>query len=120
MRTSTSTSLYDWPEAAAAVIARGCEVNATIKQGFTALHLAGHNNRPETARVLLEHGADRTIKTKYGDTAADLARSKGNDDLAAYIDGAPARPPRAARQRRRRRRRRATHSQLLTLRPPLR
>ena len=85
---------HDWPELAAALIERGCDVNAKNKYGNTALHYAGGYNRRETARVLLEHGADRTIKNKKGETAADMARQNGHADLAAYIDGAHApRPP---------------------------
>ena len=52
---------HDWPRAAAAVIERGCDVHAREK-GQTALHWAGGRNRMETARVLLEHGADRSLK----------------------------------------------------------
>ena len=53
---------HDWPELAAALIKRGCDVNAKDNDGITALHFAGCSNHRETARVLLEHGADRTIK----------------------------------------------------------
>ena len=53
-------------EAAAAITERGCDVNAKGNFGYTALHCAGAYNRRETARVLLERGADRTIKNKYG------------------------------------------------------
>ena len=52
---------HDWPRAAAAVIERGCDVHAREK-GQTALHWAGGRNRMETARVLLEHGADRSLQ----------------------------------------------------------
>ena len=86
---------HDWPKAAAALIKRGCDVNAKDTSGYTALHYAGSNNRRETARVLLERGADRTIKDKVGKTAADYARKTSNYDLAAYIEGAPAPPLRA-------------------------
>ena len=88
---------HDWTEAAAALIERGCDVNEQKNDGLTALHIAGLFNHSETARVLLEHGADRTIKDKHGMTAADVARYQNHSDLAVYIDGALARPPRAAR-----------------------
>ena len=74
----------DWPEAAAAVLKRGCDVNATDKNGHTALHHAGSENHRETARVLLEHGADRTLKNSYNRTAAGQARHYHFNDLAAY------------------------------------
>ena len=41
-------------------------------------------------RVLLKHGADRTIKAKDGNTAAATAKGVGHTELAALIDGAPA------------------------------
>ena len=78
---------HDWPKAAAALIERGYDVNPTNKRGYTALHDVAYSNHRETARVLLEHGADRTIKNTDRRTAADVARSTGNYDLAAYIDG---------------------------------
>ena len=91
---------HDWPELAAALIERGCDVNAKEEgagNGNTALHYAGDRNRRETVRVLLEHGADPTIKNDDGDTAADITRLD-NKKLAAYIEGAPAlRAARAAR-----------------------
>ena len=88
---------HDWPTAVAAVIERGCDVNATTKYDSTALHTAGFWNRRETARVLLEHGADRTIKDKRdGKTAAHDARAMGHADLAVYIHGTPVQPPRAS------------------------
>ena len=82
---------HDWPEAAAALIGRGCDVNATnATNGYTALHYAGATNKRELVRVLLERGADRTIKLTDGDfagtTAADAARRNDHDDLAAAID----------------------------------
>ena len=76
----------DWPKAAAALIERGCDVNATSSHGTTALLFAGLFNRRETTRVLLERGADRTIKNYAGETAEALAQSNGHADLAACID----------------------------------
>ena len=82
----------DWPEAVAALIRRGCDIHAVDGVGDTPLHWAGRHNHRETARVLLEHGADRTLKNNGAWTAADQARDQGNNDLAAYIDGALASP----------------------------
>ena len=90
---------HDWPELAAALVKRGCDVNAKDKFGWTALHEAGKRNHRETVRVLIEHGADPTIKNAIGKTAAEFAREEGHDEIAAYIDGAPA--LRAARGARR-------------------
>ena len=84
---------HDWPKAAAAVIERGCDVHAREK-GQTALHWAGGRNRMETARVLLEHGADRTRKDLLGRTAAEFAWENGHAAVAAFLEGsAPPLPP---------------------------
>ena len=80
---------YDWPDQVAALLARGVAVNATTNVGFTALHYAGRDDRRASARVLLAHGADRTIGNVGGDTAAASARRCGNAEIAAYIDGYP-------------------------------
>ena len=86
-------SNHDWPVAATAVIERGYDVNATDTDGWSALHFTGVYNRHETARILLERGADRTIKTKGGKTAADWARVHGHFALATYIEGFVTPPP---------------------------
>ena len=76
----------DWPEAMADLLdRRECELNAQDNNGFTALHWAARNNRPETVRVLLEHNADRTIEEKRGFNAADLAKHHDYPTLAVYI-----------------------------------
>ena len=62
---------HDWPEAAAALIKRGCDVNAKDNDGFTPLHQAGQFSRRELASVLIEHGAkqiDQWVK-QYKDHA---------------------------------------------------
>ena len=88
---------HDWPAAITALVERGCDVNATNKRAKdTALHYAANNNHREIARVLLEHGADRTAKDWKGNTPADDARSQDHPELALYIDGALARPPRTS------------------------
>ena len=80
---------YDWPDQVAALLARGVAVNATTNVGFTALHYAGRDDRRASARVLLAHGADRTVENVGGDVAAESARRCGNAEIAAYIDGYP-------------------------------
>ena len=81
---------HNWPELAAAVIDRGCDVNAQNIFGMTALIATCADNHADAARVLLERGADRTIKLSDGDfagtTAADAARRNDHDELAAAID----------------------------------
>ena len=96
----------DWHELFAAVIKKGCDVNAKDQHGRFALFLmanvdseATQPHRNETARILLENGADRTMTSDGGKTAAQLARhhgkrSPGLIDFAKTIEdwrpGAPA------------------------------
>ena len=75
---------HDWPAAATAVIKHGFDVNATNKDGESALHCAGRRNRRETAHVLLEQGADRAILSKQGHSAV------GHTDCQSHQAG-PAR-----------------------------
>ena len=68
------------PERAAAVvrllIARGARLDLVDDRGRSALMIAAALNRFETAKALIEAGADRTIKDKSGKTAADLAATE--------------------------------------------
>jgi len=50
------------------------------------LHFAAAYNRTATVRVLLERGADATLKNQVGDTPAMIARDLGYEALAAEID----------------------------------
>jgi hypothetical protein len=50
------------------------------KQGMTALHMAARGGHVDTVQVLLEAGADKTVKSQCG-TALELARTKGNAEL---------------------------------------
>ena len=117
----------DWDSAAGHFIEFGCKknalepekcINAQGEGGNTALHYASIKN----VRILLEGGAGREVKNNADQTAAqfavalDLAGLKDKFELAAYINGAHARPPRATR--RGPACRRTTHKQLPSLLPP--
>ena len=78
-------------------VRRGCASVSTA-----ALHYAGRDDRRASARVLLAHGADRTIENVGGDTAAASARRCGNAEIAAYIDGYPETEKKLVWRRRRR------------------
>lgn len=56
-------------------------VNATNKDGMTALHMAAQNGAQETCSELLNSHADATLKNKNGDTAATIAQNAGHMDL---------------------------------------
>ena len=68
------------------LLAAGADPNARDRDGATALHAAATMGHVEAARVLLEHGADRTLREdSWGGTAADGARYFGHAELAALL-----------------------------------
>jgi ankyrin repeat protein len=60
------------------IIARGAKLDLVDNRGRSALMIAAALNRYETARVLRDAGADRSLRDKQGKTAADLA---GTDEM---------------------------------------
>lgn len=56
----------------------GALVDALQAGGFTPLHQAASRGRLEIVELLLEHGADPTIESDQGWTAADLAHQRGH------------------------------------------
>lgn len=70
------------------LISKGAPINQKTSSGLgpllssqTALHLAIQHNLPEIVEILLDHGADTTIKNKDGLTAYELAVEKGNQKI---------------------------------------
>jgi ankyrin repeat protein len=61
------------------------DVNAADRGEFTALHYTATRGRCITARLLVRAKADVRAKTKLGDTAANLAWTYRNFDLADYF-----------------------------------
>jgi quinoprotein dehydrogenase-associated probable ABC transporter substrate-binding protein len=57
---------------------RGADVNAQSKSGATALMIAAAHNNPPMIGMLIEAGADPTVKNSLGQTAADVAERNGN------------------------------------------
>ena len=49
-------------------------INLQDSDGCTALHYAVWSRDPAKLRFLLDNGADKTIRNKYGRTALDIAR----------------------------------------------
>ena len=67
-----------WLETVRLLIEYGADVNAKNDAGnntggFTPLHLAVGNGRADTAKLLLENGADPALVTENGDTAIEYA-----------------------------------------------
>jgi ankyrin repeat protein len=79
------------------LVAGGADLNHTAKYRLSALMLAAINAHTAVARALVAAGADTTLQGSgapgfAGKTAADLARGRGDVDLANVIDaGARAR-----------------------------
>jgi len=59
----------------AALLARGVNVNSVDKNGYTALHFAALHKRSDVVRRLLMNRADAGMRTRGGETAADLGES---------------------------------------------
>ena len=53
--------------------------------GFTPPMEAAFNGQTEMLDLLLEYGADRTMRNDKGFTAADYARRNGHSSLAARL-----------------------------------
>jgi uncharacterized protein len=67
---------------------RGADPNAKQQLDYTPLHASAGRGDVDTARLLIERGADVGAKASDGKTAADLARERGFDELAAWLDNA--------------------------------
>lgn len=63
----------------------GADPNARQQMDYTPLMGAAANARLDILELLLARGADPSLKTSDGKTAADLAREHGHDDIAARL-----------------------------------
>ncbi|KAG9314287.1 ankyrin repeat-containing domain protein [Chiua virens] len=61
------------------------DVNQRDDYGYTALHLACDRGNLPVVKVLIEHGADATIKDPDDLTGQELARIAGHDDICAFL-----------------------------------
>ena len=78
-------------ELARALIEAGAALDVTAKYGLSALMLAALNGREAIALALARAGADRSIRGTgapgfAGRTAAELARQRGLETLAAALE----------------------------------
>lgn len=64
---------------------RGVDVNAPSRQWCTPLHYAVRGADKERIQLLLDRGADTTIKGALGQTAAERAKSMGNMEIHDLI-----------------------------------
>ena len=74
----------DAPDWLAALLARGADVDS-LSCGLTPLMMASLHHRPRSARVLLEHGADRTITSTSGKYDGKIAADLAGEEIAALL-----------------------------------
>jgi ankyrin repeat protein len=70
------------------LIEKGADVNAADDMGFTALISAVVNDKPDLVRLMLERGADPTIRTHDDQSALDWAQDLGIVDLVHLLEDA--------------------------------
>jgi ankyrin repeat protein len=64
----------------------GAEPGPVQHGGYTPLHAVAQHGDAEGVRLLLLAGADRHARTDAGESAADLARAAGHDEVAALLE----------------------------------
>jgi Ankyrin repeats (3 copies)/Prenyltransferase and squalene oxidase repeat len=84
-------STYGPPEAVEVLLNAGAKVNTADVRGMTPLMLAVTSDRldPAIIRMLLEHGADPTVKSMAGETALDWAEKFGQAEVIQALGGKP-------------------------------
>jgi len=76
----------DAADIVAMLLDAGADVNARQQMDYTPLMGAAANARLALLDLLLARGADPSLRTADGKTAADLAREHGHADIAARLD----------------------------------
>jgi ankyrin repeat protein len=61
-------------------------MNAQGDRGFTPLHSAVLDNQLDAVKFLLEMGVDRQLTNDDGNTALDLAKIMGHDDIVKLLE----------------------------------
>ncbi|XP_026754117.2 protein fem-1 homolog A [Galleria mellonella] len=75
------------------LLEHGAEVDAQDMQLKTALHYAIQEHRVETARLLLDHGADPRLASRAGDDALRTACLKGAAQIVTLLGSRVPYPP---------------------------
>lgn len=77
---------YSEREVVSTLVENGAEVNAVNpNSGYTPLQWAVINGNEKVAAILLEHGADPTIKDHWGRTALDVALKSKRTNLVELL-----------------------------------
>lgn len=64
---------------------KGADPNAKSQSGSTALHTVAFTGDRESLDLLLKHRGDPAIKNNDGKVAADIARERGNQEVAELL-----------------------------------
>ncbi len=91
---SNPTSVHPLHSAAAAhsvpicerLLRAGAQVDARQQAGYTALMAAAMGGNQELVDLLLAHGADPSLESEAGQSAADLAREQDHKVLAQQLE----------------------------------
>lgn len=76
------------PEIVRLLLARGAAVDGRgSPAGHTPLHEAAYNGDLALVRLLLEHGADRSVQTAEGDTPLDIATKHKRTEVVRLLGG---------------------------------
>ncbi|GJL97152.1 MAG: hypothetical protein DHS20C06_09690 [Hyphobacterium sp.] len=76
----------DHADIVAALIAAGADMDVQGTMGGTPLMWAAFEGSQDSARVLLEHGADPTLASNDGSTFIAIARQRGWDELVTMAE----------------------------------
>ncbi|MBP1942947.1 ankyrin repeat domain-containing protein [Cytobacillus luteolus] len=78
----------DHIEAALSLIKKEANVNyQTQNEGYTALMIASEYGYQESVRILLENGAEKSLKDNLGEQAIDKAKKWNHDEIVSYLNG---------------------------------
>ena len=75
------------PRLVETLIQNGADVNRADYRGLTALHYAAEARpvSPDVIRILVSHGASKTLRTKSGATPTELALKVGNKEVLQLL-----------------------------------
>jgi ankyrin repeat protein len=68
------------------LIERGADVNAVQTAGYRPLHQAAAAGREDLVRMLLDAGADKTMRCDRGKTPAEYAHERGHTAVAELLE----------------------------------
>lgn len=68
------------------MLAANADILVRNRDGATALHTAASYGHSDVVKTLLDHGADLAARDNANQTAADLARLLGHDEILHYLE----------------------------------